>query len=781
MPEENRPIDEVQSDGGTSLVTEPSLSELKSEVAQIVAESKDTIWPMRVDTESTRFCRWEYQSADGLKHKAARDDDKEPEPFEGASDMRVRTADMLINEDVMLLVLSAMRAQINFKGTESKDTKKAGNMAIVMRWLIRNHWGVKWVQELLKLANYFTGDSPGLALLGIVWRYETALKMEKLTAEELMKLYLDQVVEVLSENAEREMPAQETPAEEQPGGPAEGTPPTAGMQDIQGLAAQAAEDFKTALASEESDEFLSAKLAEFFPGIRPARAKKVIRELREKGRAEFPVPYIKQDGPDIQAKRLNEDWFIPLNTTDFQSARVYFEAEWLTKTQIIERKISQGWSDDFVEKVIGKREKDGSRQGGHEASAAFPDYMRDDAGDIVARPSSYYKGLYQVLTAFYQATNEDGVPGKYFVVFHNDVDVVATDRRLIDYAHGGYPGHVFRREVLTGRLCDSRGIAELAGTYQGLEKVYCDSFGDHAQLAGVPPIITRNRQRMGALHIKPLLELPAKRDGDFEWMKPPEYPRTVVDMVKELRRQRDEYFGRTNPDVASDLVQLQREFKVLWWLLNLRQALVQVFQLCQQYMPDNLIQRITNQKGKSLFKSREEIQGQFDLDLQFDPRDLDPDYLEKIGKIVKDLLIPMDRDKTIQTAAIVSAFMWRISPDLAEAALVDVEQANQAETAAEIKAYQEIRAGTEPDLPDDGSINYQLRLQLYQNLEQMNPDIYRDMAPDKLKIMQSRLQRMQVLAQQFGENVAIGREGGRRALPAPATGTATPAGAPTPA
>lgn len=759
MPEENKPIDEVAGDGGTSLVTEPSLAELKSEVDQIVTESKDLIWATRVDTEATRFCRWEHQSADGLKHKTA-NEDEEPEPFEGASDMRVRTADMLINEDVMLLLLSAMRAQINFRGTESTDTKRAGNMAIVMRWLVRNHWGVKWIRELLKLANYFTGDSPGVALLGICWRREMALKMETLTADELMELYLKQVMETLAEATQAERQTSKT-AEEI-------LAESGAVPDIQAQAEQAAEDFKIALASKEfGEDILAGKLAEYFPGIRPARAKKVIRELRETGHAEFPVPYIKQDGPDIQAKRLNEDWFIPLNTTEFQQARIFFEAEWLTKTQIIEHKISQGWNDAFIDKVIGKRQSDGTRQGGHEGEAAFPEYVRDENGNITTRETKFYKGLYQILTAFYQATNEDGVPGKYFVVFHYEVDETATTKRqLIDYAHGGYPGHTFQREVLTGRLCDSRGLSELAGPYQGLEKIYCDSFGDHAQIAGVPPIITRNRQRMGVLHIKPLMELPAKRDGDFEWMKPPEYPRTVGDMMKELRRQRDEYFGRTNPDVAPDIVQLQKEFKVLWWLMNLREALVQVFQLCQQYMPDNLIQRITNKKGEALFKSREEIQGQFDLDLQFDPRDLDPEYLKNIGTIVKDMLLAMDRDKTIQTAPIVSALLWRLSPDLADAALVDVDQANQAEMAAEIKAYQEVRAGIEPELPDDGSINYQLRLQLYQNMEQMNPEIYRDMPPDKLKIMQSRLQRMQVLAQQFGENIQIGREGGARALPA---------------
>jgi hypothetical protein len=741
MPDEHRPIDEVRGDGGDALVTEPTLTELKAEVDQIVAESRNVIWATRVDTESTRFCRWDKQSADGLKHADA-NENKEPEPFEGASDMRVRIADMLINEDVMLMLVAAMRAQINFKGTESTDSKTAGNMAIVMRWVIRNYWGVKWTRELLKLANYVNGDSPAVGLLEICWRREMALKMETLTADGLMELYLAQVVEVLGSQTDQ-----------------------TDQTDVEAQARQAAEDFKAALASKElGEEFLAGKLLEYFPGLRLARAKKVIKSLRETGEAEFPVPYIKQNGPDIQAKRLYEDWYIPLNTTEFQKARVYFEAEWLTKTQIIERKISQGWSDSFVEAVIGKRQSDGSRQGGHEAVAAFPEYIRDENGNIVTRQAIHYKGLYQIITAYYTATNEDGVPGKYFVVFHYDVDEAAAERQLIDYAHGGYPGHVFQREVLTSRLCDSRGVAELAGSYQGLMKLYCDSFGDHAQIAGVPPIITRNRQRMGALHIKPLIELQAKRDGDFEWMKPPAYPKTVVDMMKEMRRQMDEYFGRTNPDVAPDIVQLQREFKVLWWLMNLREALVQVFQLIQQYMPDEMLARITNKQGQQVFRSREEIQGQFDIDLQFNPQDLDPEYLEKVGKIVKDMLLAIDRDKTIQTAPIVSALLWRLSPELADAALLDVDQANQAEALAEIKAYQEIRAGTEPELPDDGSINYQLRLQLYANMEQMNPQIYKDMAPDKLAIMQSRLQRLQVLAEQYGENPQIGREGGKRAL-----------------
>jgi hypothetical protein len=736
-----RAIDEVGGDGGASLVTEPTLAEIKEAAAQVATEAKQLIETCRSATDTTRFCKWDGQSPDGLKHKAY-NSEEEPEPFEGASDMRVRTADMLINEDVVLLVTAAMRAQLNFKGTESNDSAQAGKMAILMRWVIRNYWGTRWIKELLKLANYYVGDSPALALLGVYWRQETALKTEQLTAQKLMDMYLENVMEVLVEQTE-----------------------ASSTDDLMAQAEQAASDFMVALNDKEfGEEILAAKLIEYFPGIRRARAKKVIRELRERGQAEFPVPHMRKNGPEVSAKRFLEDWFIPINTAEFQDARIYFEAEWLSKPEIIERKISEGWSDTFIEQVIGKPDSTGKRVGGHEGSAAFPDYVHGTDGVLRARTAEEYKGLYQILTAYYKATNEDGVPGRYYVVFHADADVAATERKLIDYAHGGYPGHAFQREVLTSRLCDTRGLAELAGPYQGLMKVYCDSFGDHAQIAGVPPIITRNRQRLGALHIRPLVELQAKRDGDYAWMKPPEYPRTVIDMIKELRRQTDEYFGRTNPDVAQDVVQLQREFKVLWWLMNLREALGQVWKLCQQYMPDEMITRITNAQGEPLFKSREEIQGQFDLELQFDPRDLDPEYLKTVAGIVKDILLAMDRDKTIRTAPIVSALLWRLAPELADASLVNVDEAAAKEREAEIEAYLQIRAGTEPELPDDGSINYEVRLALYQEKQQVNPAIFQDMAEDKMLILESRLQRMQVLAQQYGANVEIGRQGGRRAL-----------------
>jgi hypothetical protein len=350
------------------------------------------------------------------------------------------------------------------------------------------------------------------------------------------------------------------------------------------------------------------------------------------------------------------------------------------------------------------------------------------------------------------------------VTVHKDVNFPAHKRMPLDMDHGKYPGHVVRREILSDRAVDSRGVPELAGPHQGITKLLADSFGDHAQIAGVPPIVTHGRQREGALRIKPLMELQAKRDGDYRWLQPPAYPVTLKNMLTELRRQTDEYFGRTNPEVGQDVVALHKEFRTMWWLANVREMLMQIWSLCQQYMPEETLTRITNSQGEPVAKGWDEIQGQYDLELVFDARDMDPEFLAGVAKTVKDLLIAMDRDKTINPSPIVASLLWRLAPDMAEMALRPVDVARQGEIDAEKEAYLEIRGGLEPALPDDGSINYAVRKQWYDEQVQANPLMFSDLSEDKAAILESRLKRLGVLAEQYGANVEIGRQGGRTAL-----------------
>ena len=731
MPDEERKnIEETGDDGGSKKVSDDLLTELKTEVEQLNTESEKGIWPSRLDAGDTRFCIWDGQSADGRKHASA-NGQEEIEPFEGATDGRYRVADMLVNEKVRLVTAASLRSIVRVKGVGAEDTEKAGKMEVLMRWVIRNKLGFAYVREIIKLAQYVFGDTPGVGFMAVRWKLERSLRLETVTLEELMEEY----VAVVTENPQKNIPEGSDLLE----------------QEVVEQAQAAAQDFIVAISDEETgDELLEGLLLQFFDHVKPARAKKMVKQLRRTGEAEFPMPYDKTDAPWIGAKRLYQDVFIPQNTTDH--VRIMFEPEWLTKTQIEERAATEGWSDAFRDGVLE-----------HEGEPGLQEYTRNEAQAettvVVAMDKTNYRGLYQIIHAWYWSSNEDGIPGLYIVTFNNDVDVAAKERELVDYPHGGIPGQFVQREVLTSRLLDSRGLAELSSTDQSLIKLYGDSHGDYAQVSGVPPIVTVKRKSLGKLYIGPMVELPARRADEYKYLVPPPYPSTVTNMLDALEKRINEYHGRNGEDVDPQLVQLANEFTVLWWLTNLREIQTQLMQLVQEYMPEEELLRVTGQSGEVLFASRDEIQGEFDMELAFDVRDMDIEFLKAMGEIVSAVLMPMDKSNTMETSAIVKALLYRLSPELAESALKPVEQAQADELEDEMRNYGKIRGGVEPPMVDDGSQDYATRLSLYTSILEGNPNAFADLAPDKLELLQKRMEHLQFMSEQFNENSQIGRTG----------------------
>jgi len=727
---EDKVLEQVQGDGGDGPVKDGFVEKLKEEIEQIASDAKSQLWRAKLDGENTRLCRWDGQAPDGLKHEVYVG--AEPEPFEGATDLRDRSADMATNEAVAMLTVAALRAEVAFRGVGEEDQRRAAAATKVLRWAIRQ-MGVEWVENLILWAQYGCGDAPGVGLLKAWWRREYRLRMQSLSADELLAMYMEQFAAAMTEQQ----------------------PEQADEQRLMEEAQLAAESFRAALADPGTGEEALAEVVQgFFPGVKPGRARKVVRQLRKTGRADFPVRYLAYNGPAVEARRLFDDFYVPLNTRTWQRARAWFEVEWLGATELRERETSMDYRKGWVDEVLK-----------HEGVAAFPEYVSESSeGTLTQRNPDWYRGQYQVVTAYFQATNEDGVPGRYYLTLHKDVDGAAHERRMLDNAHGLWPGHIYRREPLNGRLLDSRGLSEIVGPWQGVLKLLADTFGDHAQISGVPPAVTSGREREGALKIKPLAEIKVKRAGTVEWMKPPQYPQTIDSMLKHLRRDRDEYLGRPTEGTDPTLARMLSEYHVGWWLLNVREALRLIWSDVQQYMTNEDLQRVAGPDGQAVAASMEDIRGNYDLELRFDPATLNIEYVQTVGSVIRDVLVAMDRDKRIDTGPIVASLLWWLSPALAESSLRDQEAARMDEIEDETKQYGKVRAGLEPELPDDGSVNYELRLQFYQQVQQMNPEAFNDLAPDKAKILQSRLQRMQALSQQYGANVQIGREGGKRAL-----------------
>ena len=230
-------------------------------------------------------------------------------------------------------------------------------------------------------------------------------------------------------------------------------------------------------------------------------------------------------------------------------------------------------------------------------------------------------------------------------------------------------------------------------------------------------------------------------------------------MIGRIQSMGDEYFGRPSETVHSDVKRLHDEFTVFWWLTNVSEVIRQILQLVQQYMSDEMLARVTNREGETFIRDRTEIQGQFDVAINFDPRMLDPDFLEKAGGFVQGILLAIDRENTIDTAPLVENLMWQFWPEMADRSIRDVQQATQAETDKERTNWQMILAGEEPPMVDDGSENYGVRRQYYDQLEEMNPEIYNSLPEDRRTLLQARVEHLDAMQEQYGANAQIGRQG----------------------
>jgi len=715
----------VAGDGGNAEVTKEELLKFKDECAQIARAAAYNVNERRFASEEVRFTIWEGQSPDGRKHADAQDG-KPAFPFEGASDARIRLADQIVNERVLILTAAALRNLPRVKGLELENEDLGHRLTTVLKWVLKNKLGSQYFREIVKLAQYQEADSPAGAILGVWWEQEVQLEMQTITMQQILQLL------------------QQT-----------------------GVDAMTIAHLEAELMNPDQDAGSAQALQQFLPHLSDKRARQVVADLRTAEQAEFPSPYLKNDHPVLCAYRLYEDIFFPTNTSDGQRCRAYFVREWVSEAELRERIVSEGYDPDFVEEVLE-----------HEADSMFPLYRRNPTqGDFMVikqeESKDAYRGMYELVHSYYKAVNEDNVPGIYYLTLHGQVDFTAYDRRLLDFKHGEYPFTWFMREIIGSRLLDSRGVPELVATEQWSQKLLADSFNDNVSLATVPPIKVPRRRSKLSLVIGPLKIIKEDRPGDVSWMEPPTYPQGNEAQQKQIKMRVDEYFGRISETVPPMLTQLHQSGMAQQFLTSLQDALMQMMQLCQQYISDEELALITGDDGKPVARSRADIQGKFNVELTFDPRDLDMDYLKNIvGMIVQ--ILQIDTLNTVQRDKLVQRLFMAIDPNLANETLRPVQAAQQSEIDDEENNFTKIAAGIEPPMVANG-LNFPLRLQTLMGIGQKNPEAFQKLNETSRAILEARVKYLQNQVQQI-QNAQIGRQVGQPALGGamPGTGLGAP-------
>lgn len=708
----------IRGDGGRVRISPEEMESIHTELKDLAALTSDAQHAVRRDFEDVLYCRWDGQSDDGRKRRSKLG--QEALPFEGASDNRIRMADMLVNEHTMEKLAAATRAIPKFTGMESGDEVFAGKLSTLVRYLINGPWRRSWRPTLRLLSRFQEADQPALAFCYCDWARERALEIRTIKPLDLVDLY----VERAKEHGTEVNPEQ----------------------------AQAIVDL---CSFPEMQDQLTQFLLTLAPQLSEARARKSARELTEKGETIFPMPYLLQDAPRIEAMRAYMDVFLPPNVEDVQRSPYVYVSRWITKAEVMEAAGTQGWNREFVTQLIGDEK---AYISGHEGKDAWTGAETDHRVIEFTSETEMHKGLYQVLYRYARRVNDEGVIGIYLTVMSGFIDVPALAIPF-DRWHGGYPLVAVTRESLTKRMMDSRSVVDLCRTDQSSRKLLCDSFEDHVQVATLPPIRRPAGKSHYTIDISPLGTVESTPRDPTEFMKPPDYPAAADKYWDKRALDFAEYWGRAHPAVSEELQRLHSQDRVDTFLDAVSQVMVMGTQLMFQFAPD-VCQRVVGGKGIELPKTRREVQRMYDAALAFDIGNLNLEYVKGKAEVMLKYIRPLDARGRIRYDELAARLLQSVDANIAETAIVSIDTADRQEEDEEKGAFISMLNGVRAPMPE-GGINATLRLQVLEAEmapRMQNPGAYPPISAASAALIQERMDYLEFQGQQV-QNAETGRIG----------------------
>jgi hypothetical protein len=643
---------------------------IKKSFEDCVANNQSYADQCRINYD-TRFALWPNQSADGRKH--SRDHGKtEPTPWEGSSDLQVFLTDEAINSKVALLCMAFRKASISAVPIEGNDLKRAKTVSNFMRWLIQTQIP-EIDRETELLSNYI--QEKGLAVTGQFWETVKEKTLVTISTEQLQSQYPDT-------------------------------------------------DWQELLFVESMEDTVYAMFEAAF-GCSERKSKKMLKELRETGKTTVPTTGKERSRPVIRAFNLDQDVFVTDYTTDLEKASGIFRLEYFTPEQLRALVHTADWNADWVEDAIEKCR-------GQAIAMA-----EDNTTMPISRSFTYisqqrYTDRVGVVYAYQRLSDEEGIPGIYCTIFNPLLGPADGGKGhkgfaktgLLGYAHGEMPFVLHRREYLSRRLHDSRGIPEPGKPYQDQIKVHRDSLIDAASMSILPPFmhpIGRPPTKWG-----PGARIGERRPGEYRFGERPQYDPSTEKSQQLLMDSFNRYNGFVSAETDPTFSSLKNQFEVDKYLTCWSKAFRQVWKLYQQYGSEEIYFRVVGLRQAEPAKfTKGDPSEEFDFVLTFsvDSMDLEKTFqkMEQIAKIVA----TADKDGAVNYSEWLQVMIEAVDPNIAER-IIDPANVGRARVVSEMqdtlaKVFagqdQDINLGTPPELG----------LQIIQGYVQGDPVVQRRM------------------------------------------------------
>lgn len=679
----------------------PNVTALMTSFNKTMADTQPFVDQCRLNYE-TRFAIWNGQAADGKKHAREGGGKIDPTPWDGASDLRVYTVDNVINYKVARNSLALRKAQLVAVPVNGNDIERARVVSNFMKWLA-NTQIPHLDREADLLSNYLL--EKGVAVTGQFWEVCQEKTLVTLKLSDLQRQF-----------------------------------PQWNVQQIMNMP--------------ELEDKLLAVIEEVY-GTSAKKARSVFRDLKTKGESTVPVVGKKYSRPVIRAFQLDRDLFVPSWATDIESCPYMFRVEYFTAEQLRGFGNTEDWDKDWIEQAILK------------CRGQMITNIPDSTMQPISRSFIYidrklpYTDLIGVVFAYQRLSDEDGVPGIYLTIFNPKLPEDPQQRGyakfgLLGYQHGEYPFVLHRREWLSRKFHDSRGVPETGKAWQDQIKAHRDSRIDAASLAIVPPFgypLGRPPTRWG-----PGARIPERRPGEYHFLdKPGADPNTEESEIR-LIQTFNQYNGIIEQGNDPTLTNTLNQHEVEQYLAGWSEAYEQVWKLYQQYGDDKVFFRVIGlqKAGPEVFQKGNPNE-EYDIYMSYDVLAMSPEMqTQKLENIAK-ICATADKYGQVDYSQLLQLMLESVDPNIAERIILPKDAAAQKFVTDEQSALSKIFAGMDQDIHQGDPA--QLGLQVIQQYAQA-PDVQQRLQQDP-----NFKQRLEKRAKQYqfqltqANNAKIGRLG----------------------
>ncbi|MEM6911067.1 MAG: hypothetical protein AAF555_05735 [Verrucomicrobiota bacterium] len=701
--------------------------------------------------EEIRRCVWEGQSKDGRAWEE--NFQARVKPWDGAADSRIRLADQVGRELTAVLKTAFWQAKIQAVGRDLNDVERGQRVTLLLQYFLYT----RMEEDLVNVLNLLGSDMMlgGLGVVAPGWRKRYGTRSRELSLEEFAEKAsaagLLAAVEA-GEVAQTEQGPKITPIGQQ----------IVVEQEADYLAfltdaeneVEVAEMLQEIARSEVEDELEDGRQV-----MTLSEARQQARALREEGKCRVPVPYLRLDEPQWRVLQPGVEVFWPVEVTCLKESPWVAEREWLDEKELRARAAVDGWPESFVEAAL---EQKGVSMEGEDADIL----LHTDSEKLADDPEEERIQIHRVI---YREIDENGFEGLREMVLHHAVEEPAYDEVLV-HLHGEMPFRDFPLEQQTRRLMDSRGVPEIVTTWQMELKNQRDSRINRSDLETSPPryvpanLLSGNPGR----RVRPGEDLPRHGSSEKSEVRFMQLPAGRVDTFQiedRTRAENDRYWGLVSDFVPTEVAQLLTQERVNDFLRRMKGVVRLTLQDLQQWMSPQVVTRVVGAPLASPFEvDREEIQGLFDVSIQFDARDMNTEFLfEKLKRIAE--ILALDSENVTDRGALMEIALRSVLPSAADQLIRPTDAVNAKEQELELQNLGLMMQGLEPPKVAGGQ-NHALRLQVLLQQVQGNAKVQEAIQEDEQvrAIFEARAQHHQHQLDQE-ENKKIGRTGARDVVP----------------